>query len=45
MQKIVLYGNGALTKDLLQFNAQYALYDIVAIIDDSKDKKTTNDIT
>lgn len=45
MQKIVLYGNGALTKDLLQFNAQYALYDIVAIIDDSKDKKTINDIT
>lgn len=45
MQKIVLYGNGALTKDLLQFNAQYALYDIVAIIDDSKDKKDANDVT
>ena len=39
MEKIVLYGNGALTKDLLQYNSRYSLYEIVAIIDDSKDEK------
>lgn len=42
MEKIVLYGNGALTKDLLQYNTQYALYDIVAIIDDSGDRNTNS---
>ena len=44
MNNIVLYGNGALTKDLICYNDKYRLYNIVAIIDDSKEHKTNSKV-
>lgn len=44
MEKIALYGNGALTTKLLYYNKRYCLYDIIAIIDDSETASSHNEV-